>query len=200
MQILGLRGHTPRRFRKTTDSRHTKRIAPNLLKRNFTVPAPNRVVAGDITYITTTEGWLYLAVLLDLYSRRVVGWAMSDRIDTELALSALHMAAATRPLEANWIHHTDRDCRYGSDDYLAALNDLGARPSMSRKGDCWDNAVSESFFATLEKELLAVQPLQSRAKTRKDVANYIDNYYNLVRLHSHLDHVSPIEFETNASI
>lgn len=125
---------------------------------------------------------------------------MSDRIDTELALGALHMAAATRPLEVNWIHHTDRDCRYGSDDYLAALNDLGARPSMSRKGDCWDNAVSESFFATLEKELLAVQPLQSRAKTRKDVANYIDNYYNLVRLHSHLDHVSPIEFETNASI
>jgi putative transposase len=144
MRILGLHGHTPRRFRKTTDSRHTKRIAPNLLKRNFTVPAPNRVVAGDIMYITTTEGWLYLAVLLDLYSRRVVGWAMSDRIDTELALGALHMAAATRPLEANWIHHTDRDCRYGSDDYLAALNDLGAQPSMSRKGDCWDNAVSES--------------------------------------------------------
>jgi len=199
MRILGLRGHTPRRFRRTTDSRHTKRIAPNLLKRNFTAPAPNSVLAGDITYITTTDGWLYLAVLLDLYSRRVVGWAMSDRIDTELALGALHMAAATRPLEADWIHHTDRDCRYGSDDYLAALNDLGARPSMSRKGDCWDNAVSESFFATLEKELLAVQPLQSRAKTRKDVANYIDNYYNLVRLHSHLDHVSPIEFETNAS-
>lgn len=197
MRALGLRGHTPRRFRRTTDSRHTKRIAPNLLGRDFNAVAPNQVIAGDITYVATTDGWLYLAVLLDLYSRRVVGWAMSDRIDTELALTAL-AAASTRPLEPDWIHHTDRDCRYGSDDYLAALKHLGARPSMSRKGDCWDNAVSESFFATLEKELLATQPLQSRSKMRQQVADYIDNYYNLVRLHSHLDYVSPIEFETNA--
>lgn len=199
MRALGLRGHTPRRFRTTTDSRHTKRIAPNLLERDFDVAEPNRVLAGDITYVATSDGWLYLAVLLDLYSRRVVGWAMSDRIDTELALTALRSAASTRALEPDWIHHTDRDCRYGSDDYLAALKQLGARPSMSRRGDCWDNAVSESFFATLEKELLALQPLQSRSKTRKQVADYIDNYYNLVRLHSHLDYVSPIEFETNAS-
>jgi len=198
MRNLGLRGHTPRRFRRTTDSRHTKRIAPNLLKRNFDVSLPNRVLAGDITYIATTDGWLYLAVLLDLYSRRAVGWAMSDRIDTELVLSALHGAASTRDLEPNWIHHTDRDCRYGSDDYLAALKQLGGRPSMSRKGDCWDNAVSESFFATLEKELLATQPLQTRSTTRKQVAHYIESYYNLVRLHSHLDYVSPIEFETNS--
>jgi hypothetical protein len=124
---------------------------------------------------------------------------LSDCIDTELALSALRMAASTRGLAPGRIHHTDRDCRYGSDDYLAALKQLGARPSMSRKGDCWDNAVSESFFATLEKELLALQPLQSRRNTREQVANYIENYYNLVRLHSHLDYVSPIEFETNAS-
>jgi putative transposase len=197
MRTLGLRGHTPRRFRKTTDSRHTKRIAPNLLERDFNVRAPNQVLAGDITYVATTDGWLYLAVLLDLYSRRVVGWAMSDCIDTELALAALRMAASTRPLAPNWIHHTDRDCRYGSDDYLAALKQLGARPSMSRRGDCWDNAVSESFFATLEKELLALQPLQSRSKMRRQVADYIDSYYNLVRLHSHLDYVSPVEFETN---
>jgi putative transposase len=199
MRVLGLRAHTPRRFRTTTDSRHTKRIAPNLLKRDFNAAAPNQVLAGDITYIATSDGWLYLAVLLDLYSRRVVGWAMSDRIDTELALSALRMAASTRPLEPNWIHHTDRDCRYGSDDYLAVLKQLGARPSMSRKADCWDNAVSESFFATLEKELLALQPLQNRSKTRHQVADYIDSYYNLVRLHSHIDYVSPIDFETNAS-
>lgn len=199
MRVLGLRGHTPRRFRTTTDSRHTKRIAPNLLERDFDAQAPNQVLAGDITYIATSDGWLYLAVLLDLYSRRVVGWAMSDCIDTELALSALHMAASTRPLEPDWIHHTDRDCRYGSDDYLAALKQLDARPSMSRKADCWDNAVSESFFATLEKELLALQPLQSRSKTRQQVADYIDSYYNLVRLHSRLDYVSPIEFETNAA-
>ena len=198
MRALGLRGHTPRRYRKTTDSRHTKRIAPNLVKRNFNVRAPNRVLAGDITYISTTDGWLYLAVLLDLYSRRVVGWAMSDHIDTELALSALRMAASSRALEADWVHHTDRDCRYGSDDYLAKLKQLGARPSMSRKGDCWDNAVSESFFATLERELLTLQPLQTRKNTRQQVADYIENYYNLIRLHSHLNYVSPIEFETNA--
>lgn len=198
MRSHGLKGHTPRRFRKTTDSRHTKRIAPNLLQRDFTASAPNQALAGDITYIPTTDGWLYLAVLLDLYSRRVVGWAMSDRIDTELALDALAMAESTRPLTPGWVHHTDRDCRYGSDDYLAALNRLQARPSMSRKGDCWDNAVSESFFATLEKELLARQAIKNRLDTRHDVADYIDNYYNLVRLHSHLDYVSPIEFETNA--
>jgi len=198
MQVLGLRAHMPRRFRRTTDSRHTKRIAPNLLERDFTAAAPNQVLAGDITYIATTDGWLYLAVLLDLYSRRVVGWAMSDRIDTELALGALRMAASTRALDPNWIHHTDRDCRYGSDDYLAALHQLGARASMSRKADCWDNAVSESFFATLEKELLAISPLQSRSTTRMQVADFIDQFYNLTRLHSYLDYVSPIEFETNA--
>jgi transposase InsO family protein len=129
MVSLGLQARAPRRFRKTTDSRKTQRIAPNLLERNFTVSAPNTVLAGDITYIQTTDGWLYLAVLLDLYSRRVVGWAMSDRIDSELACSALNMVANTRPLEPGWIHHTDRDCRYGSDDYLAKLTALGARRS-----------------------------------------------------------------------
>jgi putative transposase len=151
MRSLGLRARTPRRCRTTTDSRHTKRIAPNLLEREFVAAEPNCVLAGDITYIATSDGWLYLAVLLDLYSGRVVGFAMSDRIDTELALAALTMAASTKPLKRRWIHHTDRDCRYGSGDYLAALKRLHARPSMSRKGDCWNNAVSESFFATLEK-------------------------------------------------
>lgn len=199
MRSMGLRARTPRRFRRTTDSRHTQRIAPNLLERNFHVTAPNRVLAGDITYITTSDGWLYLAVLLDLYSRRVVGFAMSDRIDTELALAALNMASA-RPLERGWVHHTDRDCRYGSDDYLAALKRLHARPSMSAKGDCWDNAVSESFFATLEKELLSGEPLRPRSVMRELVADYICSYYNLVRLHSHLNYVAPIEFETNATV
>jgi putative transposase len=200
MRSMGLRARMPRRFRTTTDSRHTKRIAPNLLERDFAAAEPNRVLAGDITYIATSDGWLYLAVLLDLYSRRVVGWAMSDRIDTELALAALQTAASTRALAPGWIHHTDRDCRYGSDDYLAALKRLKARPSMSRKGDCWDNAVSESFFATLEKELLAAEPLQPRRIMRQLVADYIEGYYNLVRLHSHLDYVSPIDFETNAIV
>ena len=115
--------------------------------------------------------------------------------------SPLRSKKSTRGLAPGWIHHTDRDCRYGGDDYLAALEQLGARPSMSRKGDCWDcdNTVSESFFATVEKELLASQPLQSRRNTGEQVADYIENYYNLVRLHSHLDYVSPIEFESNES-
>lgn len=197
MATAGLQARAPRRFRKTTDSRKTQRIAPNLLERNFVISAPNTVLAGDITYIQTIDGWLYLAVLLDLYSRRVVGWAMSDRIDTELACSALNMVTTTRPLEPGWIHHTDRDCRYGSDEYLAKLALFGARPSMSRKADCWDNAVSETFFATLEKELLAHESLRSRAETRLVVADFIENYYNLIRLHSYLGYVSPIEFETN---
>ena len=112
--------------------RHTKRIAPNLLERNFTAERPNQVLAGDITYISTSDGWLYLAVLLDLHSRRVVGWAMSDRIDTQLALSALQMASTTRSLDPGWIHHTDRDCRYGRDEYLAELKRLDARPRAVR--------------------------------------------------------------------
>jgi putative transposase len=127
----GLVGRTPRRFRKTTDSRHKHRIAPNLLARDFSANAPNKVWVGDITYVPTRDGWLYLAILLDLFSRRVVGWSMSDRIDTELALNALQMAQMQRPILVGLIHHTDRDCRYASDDYQAALRDAGMVASMS---------------------------------------------------------------------
>lgn len=199
MRKEGLRGHIPRRFRRTTDSRHRHRIAPNLLSRNFTAKEPNVAWVGDITYIPTREGWLYLAALLDLFSRRVVGWAMSDRIDTELALSALEMACEQRKPAPGLIHHTDRDCRYASDDYQAVLRDREIVPSMSRKGDCWDNAVAESFFATLEKELFADKPLKMRAETRQEIAGYIESYYNDVRRHSYLDYVSPLEFELTMS-
>lgn len=195
MRTEGLRGYTPRRFRKTTDSRHKHRIAPNLLSRNFTADEPNLAWVGDITYIPTRDGWLFLAILLDLFSRRVVGWSMSDRIDTELALGALKMAWERRKPAPGLIHHTDRDCRYASDEYQAALGDMEMVPSMSGKADCWDNAVAESFFATLEKELLAEQPLKTRAETRQEIAEYIENYYNDVRMHSYLHHVSPLEFE-----
>jgi len=194
----GLVGRTPRRFRKTTDSRHKHRIAPNLLARNFSTDAPNQAWVGDITYVPTRDGWLYLAVLLDLFSRRVVGWSMSDRIDTELALNALQMAQMRRPILVGLIHHTDRDCRYASDDYQAALRDAGMVASMSGKADCWDNAVAESFFATLEKELLSAEPLKSRKETRIEVADYIERYYNNVRRHSYIDYVSPLEFELAA--
>lgn len=195
MRQQGLRGYTPRRFRKTTDSNHQHRIAPNLLARDFRVDAPNTAWVGDITYVPTSEGWLYLAVLLDLFSRRVVGWATSDHIDTELALKALNMALERRLIPVGLIHHTDRDCRYASDDYQAALSASGIVASMSGKADCWDNAVAESFFATLEKELLADGPLATRRKTRLEIADYIEHYYNDVRRHSYLDYASPLEFE-----
>jgi transposase InsO family protein len=165
------------------------------LFRDFTADEPNRIWVGDITYIPTLDGWLYLAVLLDLFSRRVVGWAMSDRIDTELALTALLMACEHRKPAPGLIHHTDRDCRYASDEYQAALRDREIAPSMSGKGDCWDNAVAESFFATLEKELFGEGKLRSRTDTRLKIANYIECYYNDVRRHSYINYVSPLEFE-----
>lgn len=199
MRQEGLRGRTPRRFRKTTDSRHRHRIAPNLLARDFTASAPNKVWVGDMTYVPTRDGWLYLAVLLDLFSRRAVGWAMSDHIDTELALNALEMAHDQRRPAAGLIHHTDRDGRYASDDYQAALWEKEMNPSMSGKADCWDNAVAESFFATLEKELLADESLKTRAETRTEIADYIESYYNNTRRHSYLDYVSPLEFELTPS-
>jgi putative transposase len=199
MRQESLRGYTPRRFRKTTDSRHHHRIAPNLLARDFTAQAPNQAWVGDITYVPTSDGWLYLAVLLDLFSRRAVGWAMSDHIDTELALNALEMALDQRRPEAGLIHHTDRDGRYASDDYQGALHRRGLVPSMSGKADCWDNAVAESFFATLEKELLATGSLKTRGQTRTEIAEYIESYYNNRRRHSYLDYVSPLEFELTAA-
>jgi transposase InsO family protein len=199
MREQSLQGRTPRRFRTTTDSRHSYPIAPNLLERDFETSAPNRAWVGDITYVPTRDGWLYLAILLDLFSRRIVGWAMSDRIDTELALTALHMAAQKRKPAPGLIHHTDRDCRYASDDYRAAVARYGMVPSMSRKADCWDNAVAESVFATLEKELLCDGPLKSRAATRADIADYIDNYYDARRRHSYLDYATPLEYELMAA-
>lgn len=195
MRLQGLKGCKPRRFRRTTDSCHRYRIAPNLLERNFTAAETNRVWVGDITYVPVRDGWLYLAVLIDLFSRRIVGWAISDRIDTELALGALQMAVTVRQPRPGLIHHTDRDCRYASDDYQAALKQRGIVPSMSRKADCWDNAVAESIFATIEKELLCDQPLMSRAETRIQIADYIDNYYNARRRHSYLDYVTPLDYE-----
>ena len=199
MQQEGLRGRTPRRFRRTTDTRHNQRVAPNLLARDFTAWRANFAWVGDMTYVPTSDGWLYLAVLIDLFSRRVVGWALSERIDTQLALGSLYMAVEERRPPPDLIHHTDRDCRYASDDYQAALKRFGMRTSMSRKADCWDNAVAESFFATLEKELLATDRLQPRARMRVSIAEYIDNYYNGCRRHSYVDYTSPIEFELAAS-
>jgi putative transposase len=195
MKLAGISGYTPRRFRKTTDSRHANPIAPNLLNRDFSASAPNEAWVGDITYLPTTEGWLFLAVLIDLYSRRVVGWSISSVIDTQLALGALRMALSLRKPAPGLIHHTDRDCRYASADYQAALADAEVVPSMSRKADCWDNSVAESFFATVEKELMARQPLLPRKQTIERVESYIESYYNTKRQHSYLDYSTPLRYE-----
>lgn len=194
-RALGLRVAIRRRFRHTTDSRRTTRIAPNLVARQFTTMRPNQVWVGDVTYIPTSDGWLYLAVLLDLFSRRVVGWAMAATLDTYLVSAALRMAITTRNPPPGLWHHTDRDGRYASLDYQALLAQHGLVQSMSRKGDCWDNAVAESFFATLEKELLSHGPLVARADIQRRVATYIDDYYNLRRMHSFIDYKTPVEYE-----
>jgi transposase InsO family protein len=199
MRAKGLVGRRKRPFRRTTDSNHVSPIAPNVVARDFEPTAPNEVWAGDVTYIATSEGWSYLAVLLDLFSRRVVGWAMSASNDTALALAALERAVGTRRLVApGLVHHTDRGSPYASDDYRAALASRRMIASMSRKGDCWDNAVAESFFATLRAELVDDERYFSRETAETSIGDYIDNFYNVERLHSHLDYVSPIEFELKA--
>ena len=154
MRENGLRARLRRRFRRTTDSRHKLPVAPNLLERRFTTTAPNQAWVGDITYIWTAEGWAYLAVLLDLYSRRVVGWALRKSLNRDLAVSTLRHALARRRPPPGLVHHTDRGCQYASGEYRALLERHGAACSMSAAGDCWDNAVAESFFATLKKELV----------------------------------------------
>lgn len=195
MQEGGIFVRTKRRFVQTTDSKHDFPIAPNLLARNFSAGAPNMVWVGDITYLDTRQGWLYLAVLIDLFSRRVVGWAMSEHIDTALVMSALNMAVAQRKPARGLIHHTDRGSQYASHDHRKALRDIGAQCSMSRKGDCWDNAVAESFFASLRKELTNRVVFLSRDAARSNVFEYIEAFYNRVRRHSTINYQSPTAFE-----
>ena len=192
---LEIEGRRKRRYRATTDSRHPFPIAPNLLMRDFEVDAPNTAWVTDITYIATLDGWLYLAAIIDLYSRRVVGYSMSERIDRHLVLEALDEALRRRPGAIDVVHHSDRGSQYASHDYRDALEEAGITCSMSRRGNCWDNAVAESFFGTLKTELLYEFPLQTRDVTRVAVAEYIDSFYNVSRRHSSLDYMSPLEFE-----
>ena len=201
MRENGIVAKQKRRFRRTTDSNHPNPIAPNVVQRDFEPAALNQVWAGDVTYIATAEGWLYLAVLLDLFSRRVVGWAMSPTNDTALALEALRRAVGGRgPLPRGLVHHTDRGSPYASDDYRKALAGYAMTASMSRKGDCWDNAVSESFFATLRAELVDDEHYATARAAEISIGDFVENFYNVERLHSHLDYVSPIEFELNAQV
>ncbi|WP_437492351.1 IS3 family transposase [Sorangium sp. So ce1014] len=184
-----------RRFRCTTDSRHNGPIAPNVIARQFDTQAPNQVWVTDVTYIPTGEGWLYLAVILDLFSRRVVGWSASATNDRALALAALTPALRARRPAPGLVHHSDRGSPYASDDYRGVLGAHGLIPSMSRAGDCWDNAVAESFFATLKAELVEQERYPTRAAAIASIGDYIENFYNLKRRHSRLAYMSPIEFE-----
>ena len=195
MREHGIRGRVKRRFRRTTDSNHVQPIAPNILARDFTATAPNEAWVTDVTYVATDDGWLYLAAILDLFSRRVVGWATSTTNDRELALTALRSAVHERRPRRGMVHHSDRGSPYASDDYRDALRARGIVASMSRKGDCWDNAVAESFFATLRAEHLDHERFESRAAAIASLTDYIENFYNTVRRHSYLGYVSPIEFE-----
>jgi len=195
MRTQGLRARVPRRFRTTTDSQHALPIAPNVLARRFTAPAPNTVWVTDMTYLWTLEGWLYLVVILDLFSRRVVGWAMSERMTRQLALDALTMALTHRGPAPGLIHHSDRGSQYASGDYRRLLTAHGIVCSMSRRGDCWDNAVAESFFSTLKLELVYESAWRARAEARAAVFEYLEAFYNGQRLHSSLGYLSPIAFE-----
>jgi putative transposase len=200
MREDGLRARQKRRFRRTTDSNHAHPIAPNILDREFTAAAPNKAWVTDVTYIATDEGWLYLAVILDLFSRRAVGWATSATNDRNLALDALLQAFTARRPEAGLLHHSDRGSPYASEDYREALAEQGAVSSMSRSGDCWDNAVAESFFATLKTELIEHQHYPTRAAAIASIGEYLERFYNPARLHSHLGYKSPIEFELRRQI
>lgn len=195
MREQGLRAREKRRFQRTTDSQHGLPVAANVLQRQFTAPAPNTVWVSDITYLWTREGWLYLVVILDLFSRRVVGWALRDRITRELALEALTIALANRRPGPGLVHHSDRGSQYASADYRAMLDAHGVTVSMSRRGNCWDNAVAESFFSTLKIELAHAADWATYAEAYSAVFEYLEIFYNGQRRHSVLDYLSPIAFE-----
>lgn len=195
MKEQGLICKARRRYKVTTDSKHNLPIAPNLLNRQFTPAKPNCNYAGDITYIPTQEGWLYLAVVIDLFSRRVVGWSMADSMRAELVNDALLMALWQRKPPRGLIWHSDRGSQYASDSHRLLLKEYGIIQSMSRKGNCWDNAVSESFFHTLKIELIHGSVFKTRQEAKQIIFEYIAVFYNRMRIHSANDYLSPAEYE-----
>jgi transposase InsO family protein len=198
MREEGIRSKRPRAFRITTRSDHSKPVAENHLQRRFGVGiqrALNRVWVADITYLPTREGWLYLSIVMDLASRRIVGWRAGPRLDHELALGALDMAIRKRSPLHGLLHHSDRGVQYASDLYQATLESMQIKCSMSRKGDCWDNAVAESFFATLKTELVIDAHWESRSQAKRDLFEYIENWYNCRRRHASLGYQTPAGYE-----
>ena len=194
MRELGLKAKAPKRYKVTTDSRHSFPIAPNLLDRKFNVDKPNTAWTTDITYVWTLEGWLFLAVVLDLYSRQIVGWAMNKRMKKQLTLDALAMAYWRRKPGSGLLHHSDRGSQYACHDYRNRLEQYGMIASMSRKGDCWDNAPTERFFRSLKSERLSDCRFVTRSSAEIEVLDYI-SYYNSIRLHSTLGYKTPFEYE-----
>ena len=190
-----LEARRKRRTVRTTDSNHSHPVAPNVLERDFSPDQPNSTWATDITYVWTGEGWLYLAVVLDLFSRRVVGWSMSQHIDTQLVLGALEMALEGREPPRGLIHHSDRGSQYASAEYRQVLASRGIQCSMSRKGNCWDNAVVESFFSSLKQELVYTTHFDTRHQARSALFEYIEVFYNRRRRHSSLGYLSPLDYE-----
>jgi putative transposase len=193
MRVAGVEARQRRRWRATTDSDHGYPVAPDRLQRRFLVPAPNRFWVADITAVWTLEGWLYLAAVLDLYDRQVVGWAMAGHMRTELVLAALEMAVGRRRPPPGLVHHSDRGSQYASRAYRERLEKHRMEASMSRKGNCWDNAVMERFFGSLKSEWLADQRYLTREQARRDIVQYIEMEYNSDRLHSTLGYITPRE-------
>ena len=198
MHEQGIAAKTKRKFRCTTDSNHDLPVADNLLARQFAPAAVNQAWVADITYIPTAEGWLYLAAVEDLYSRQIVGWSMGERITSRLVVDALEMAVSRRLPGEGLLAHSDRGSQYASEHYQRLLGRHGITCSMSRRGDCWDNAPMESFFASLKKELVHHEDYRSRAEARASLFEYIEAFYNRVRRHSALGYLSPVEYEQAA--
>ena len=184
-----------KKYKTTTNSNHKQPVYDNRVEREFTVAEPDQIYVADITYIWTQEGWLYLAVVIDLYSRKVVGWSMSSRMKAQLACDALEMAVWQRRPQAGLIHHSDRGSQYASKVFRELLESHDFRGSMSRKGNCWDNAVAESFFGSLKQERVQWKSYQTRFEAQQDILNYISMFYNSYRLHSYLDYCCPNDFE-----
>jgi putative transposase len=198
MHDNGIRAKTARKFRNTTDSNHRLPVADNVLDRQFDPKSPNQVWLGDITYIPTREGWLYLAAIEDLYSRMVVGWSMADTMTSRLVVDALELAVARRLPRVGLLAHSDRGSQYASDHYQRLLRQHGIECSMSGVGQCWDNAPMESFFASLKKELVNHEDYQTRTEARASLFEFIEVFYNHQRLHSSLGYVSPTTYEQRA--
>lgn len=198
MREAGLSGNPVKKFKRTTDSAHDLAVAKNLVKRRFEAERPDQLWVTDITYVWTWEGFLYLATVIDVFSRRVVGWAIADHMRTELPLEALDMAIRERRPAPGLVHHSDRGSQYASSAYQQRLTANGMKCSMSRKGDCWDNAVAESFFATLKRELIYRQSWPTKARATAAITEYIACFYNSWRRHTELGGVSPMKYEAAA--